>query len=117
MNKIVCVSSKKLSTSPIIKNLFENTNLICVTGQMASGKNFVCTELEKQGWFSVDADKLVHQAIDESTEEIIKTFLPYSQKAQLNIVTNDNKIDRKALGKLLFENPQLLKKQEEIRRG
>ena len=114
MNKIVCVSSKKLSTSPIIKNLFESTNLICVTGQMASGKNFVCTELEKQGWFSVDADKLVHQAIDESTEEIIKTFLPYSQKAQLNIVTNDNKIDRKALGKLLFENPQLLKKQEEI---
>lgn len=112
-NKI-CVKSKKLSTSPIIKDLFDQTNTICVTGQMASGKNFVCSELEKMGWTSVDADCLVHKAIDNSTEEIVKTFLPYTTQAKLQILNNDNKIDRKALGKLLFENPQLLKKQEEL---
>ena len=54
------------------------------------------------------------KAIDNSTEEIVQTFLPYTTQAKLQILNNDNKIDRKALGKLLFENPQLLKKQEEL---
>ena len=114
MKKRICVKTKKLSTSPIIKDLFDKTNIICVTGQMASGKNFVCSELEKMDWTSVDADCLVHKAIDNSTEEIVQTFLPYTTQAKLQILTNDNKIDRKALGKLLFENPHLLKKQEEL---
>ena len=114
MKNKICVKLKKLSTSPIIKDLFDKTNTICVTGKMASGKNFVCSELEKIGWTSVDADCLVHKAIDNSTEEIVKTFLPYTTQAKLQILNNDNKIDRKALGKLLFENPQLLKKQEEL---
>ena len=117
MKNKICVKLKKLSTSPIIKDLFDKTNTICVTGQMASGKNFVCSELEKMGWTSVDADCLVHKAIDNSTEEIVQAFLPYTTQAKLQILNNDNKIDRKALGKLLFENPQLLKKQEELNKG
>ena len=90
MKKRICVKTKKLSTSPIIKDLFDKTNTICVTGQMASGKNFVCSELEKMGWTSVDADCLVHKAIDNSTEEIVQTFLPYTTQAKLQILNNDN---------------------------
>ena len=56
MKNKICVKQKKLSTYPIIKELFDKTNTICVTGKMASGKNFVCSELEKMGWTSVDAD-------------------------------------------------------------
>ncbi len=114
MKKQIYIKSKKISISPIIKDLFDNINTICVTGQMASGKNFVCSQLEKMGWISVDADCLVHKAIDNSTEEIVQTFRPYTKTAKLQILTKDNKIDRKALGKLLFENPNLLKKQEEL---
>ena len=92
----------------------QDFSLICVTGKMASGKNFVTSKLEQDGWQSVDADKLVHIAINDSTEEIVKTFFPYAKKENLQIVTSENKIDRRELGKLLFSNPALLKKQEEI---
>ncbi|MBR5646896.1 MAG: dephospho-CoA kinase [Treponema sp.] len=89
--------------------------IIAVTGPMASGKNFVCSIFENDGWKSIDADILVHQAIDELSQTIYETFSKDAQKHGINILTDDktkNQIDRKALGKLLFSDPSLLKKQE-----
>lgn len=94
--------------------LIKDFNLICVTGKMASGKNFICSKFEKDGWFCVDADLLVHEAIDEAAPIINETFGKIAQKKNICILTNDGKIDRRELGKILFSSPELLKKQEDI---
>lgn len=89
--------------------------IICVTGEIASGKNTVCNVLcEKGGVQAVDADECVHRAIEESKEKILKTFEPFAKKARIELLGKDGKVDRKALARLLFSHPQLLRKQEEI---
>lgn len=81
---------------------------------MASGKNYVCSILEKLSWSCVDADLLVHQAINQSTEKIIAEFSDEATRNNITITNTDSTINRKALGQLLFKNPDLLKKQENI---
>ena len=94
--------------------LIKDFNSVCVTGKMDSGKNFICSKFEKDGWFCVDADLLVHEAIDEAAPIINETFGKIAQKKNIRILTNDGKIDRRELGKILFSSPELLKKQEDI---
>lgn len=95
-------------------NLLDSKKLICICGKMASGKNYVCSILEKLGWSCVDADLLVHQAINQSTEKIIAEFSDEATRNNITITNTDGTINRKALGQLLFKNPALLKKQEDI---
>ena len=95
-------------------NLLDGKKLICICGKMASGKNYVCSILEKLGWSCVDADLLVHQAINQSTEKIIAEFSDEAARNNITITNTDGTINRKALGQLLFKNPDLLKKQEDI---
>lgn len=89
-------------------------SVICVTGQMAAGKNYICSQMEKEGWSSIDADILVHQAIKIAKDQIIEAFLPTAESAGLKIISEDGQINRRQLGQLLFANPDLLKKQESI---
>ncbi len=89
-------------------------SIICVTGQMAAGKNFICSQLEKQGWSSIDADILVHHAIDIARDRIITKFEPYAKEKKIKIAKEDGSVDRRALGELLFSMPSLLKVQESI---
>ena len=118
------------------KKLLPESGTICVCGKMASGKNYVCKLLEasstdtrtdtgtdtgtasdtscSSGWFSIDADLLVHKAINNCTEQIKEAFSKEAAKNALIIVNNDGTINRRELGKLLFKNPELLKKQENI---
>ena len=95
-------------------NLLNGKKLICICGKMASGKNYVCSLLEKLGWSCVDADLLVHEAINQSTEKIIAEFSDEATRNNITITNTDGTINRKALGQLLFKNPDLLKKQENI---
>ncbi len=88
--------------------------VIAVVGPMASGKNYICSQLEQQGYTSIDADILVHDAIDIAKERILDTFTPYAQKKNIKIARHDGSIDRKALGQLLFSIPELLTVQESI---
>lgn len=92
----------------------QRPQVIVVTGQMAAGKNYICSLLEKEGWKSVDADLLVHQAIKDATKEIYETFRIDAEKAGINLLNEDSSINRRALGQLVFANPELLKKQESI---
>ncbi|MBR4179494.1 MAG: dephospho-CoA kinase, partial [Treponema sp.] len=88
--------------------------VVAVVGPMASGKNYICSQMEKDGWFSIDADILVHDAINIAQERILDTFTPYAQKKNIKIARHDGTIDRQALGKLLFSIPELLTIQESI---
>ena len=88
--------------------------VIAVTGPMASGKNYICSQMEKQGWVSIDADILVHQAIELVKDKILQKFIPFAQKENIKLTKEDGSIDRKALGRLLFSFPELLAIQESI---
>lgn len=107
-------SSSTTSGTVTFTNLLASKKLICICGKMASGKNYVCSLLEKLGWSCVDADLLVHKAINQSTEKILTEFSDEAAKNNITITNTDGTINRKALGQLLFKNPVLLKKQEDI---
>lgn len=89
--------------------------IYCVTGKMAAGKNYICEQFKKQGWTSLDADILVHDAIDMAKDKILSTFEPYAKEKNIKLKKDsDGSIDRRALGELLFSMPNLLKIQESI---
>ena len=100
-----------------MNNVFESVakqSIIAVTGPMAAGKNYICSQLEQQGWSCVDADILVHDAIELVKDKVLKTFIPYAEQQNIKLTNPDGSIDRKALGKLLFTFPELLNIQESI---
>lgn len=88
--------------------------VIAVTGPMAAGKNYICKKLENEGWSAIDADLLVHEAIELAKDRILETFGPLAKEENLQIQNKDGSINRKALGSLLFSNPELLRTQESI---
>ena len=88
--------------------------VIAVTGPMAAGKNFICSQMQKEGWTAVDADLLVHDAIEIVKERILDTFIPYAEQQNIKLTRTDGSIDRRALGELLFSFPELLKVQESM---
>ena len=88
--------------------------VIAVTGPMAAGKNYYCSQLEKEGWSCVDVDILVHDAIELVKDKILEKFIPFAEQQHIKLTNPDGTIDRKALGKLLFAYPELLNIQESI---
>lgn len=89
---------------------------LCVSGQMASGKNFVCKKLMEQNsnLVSIDLDETVHEAISLSTPKILETFDYEAKQAGIELKNADGTLNRKALGRLIFPHPELLAKQESI---
>ncbi len=77
--------------------------MIVLTGSIATGKSSVCRQLEVNGYAIIDADKIAKELIDAKVIE--KLF-------GLNFIKNE-KVDRKALGDLVFSNP---KKREKLNR-
>ena len=88
--------------------------VIAVTGPMAAGKNYICSQLEKEGWSCVDADILVHEAIELVKDKILAKFIPFAEQQHIKLTHPDGTINRKALGELLFSFPELLNIQESI---
>jgi len=89
-------------------------SIIAVTGQMAAGKNYVCSQLEKEGWISLDCDVLVHKAILEAAPMIISTFESYAKDRNLQLQNEDGTVNRRVLGQIVFSDPRLLTMQENI---
>lgn len=81
---------------------------------MAAGKNYICSQYESNGWLSIDADKLVHQAIKQNENVIFAAFSDDAEKTGINLKNADGSLNRRNLGALIFNSPELLKKQEQI---
>ena len=96
------------------KNSQKNRLILAVTGSMAAGKNYVSNLLEKKGFLAIDADKCVHQAIEEAKDQILEAFLPIAKEKNIQIQNSDGTINRKNLGSILFSDEKLLQKQESI---
>lgn len=77
-----------------------------MTGGIATGKSTVSKMLQKLGAIIIDADLVARQIVEpgkKAWQEIIETF----SKEYLN---QDQTLDRKKLGDLVFNNPQALEK-------
>ena len=88
--------------------------VLCVTGPMAAGKNAVSSLLEEKGFLSVDADICVHDIVDKQKDKIMARFGDIAAERGICICKPDGKIDRRALGSIVFSDPELLKAQEAI---
>ena len=72
--------------------------IIGITGSIACGKSTVSGYLKSEGYVVIDADKIGHEALDSDyvKEKLILTFG--------NDILENNKINRRKLGELVFGN-------------
>lgn len=69
---------------------------IALTGSIATGKSTVVSCFSKLGFDIIDADQIAHTILNEEYEAILKLFGKE--------VTKEGKVDRKALGKIVFSD-------------
>ena len=84
--------------------------LIGLTGGIASGKSLVAEELKKLGAYLIDADEIAREVVKiglPAYKDIVKEFGE-------GILNPDKTINRKALGKVVFSNPEIRKRLEQI---
>ncbi|MBK9125579.1 MAG: dephospho-CoA kinase [Chloroflexi bacterium] len=89
---------------------FPNKYLIGLTGNIAVGKSTVRQMLQHLGGYPIDADSLVHQAMQPGApayKPIVDTFGAF-------ILNPDKSINRGALGAIAFSNPLALQRLEQI---
>lgn len=87
-----------------------NKYVIGLTGNIAVGKSVVRQMLQHLGAYTIDADGLSHQAMQPGApayKPVVETFGQF-------ILDQDRRIDRAALGRIVFANPQALAKLEAI---
>lgn len=81
---------------------------IAITGSIGSGKSSMGSFLRKQGELVFDTDKMVHDLYKYNTEvyeSVVKHF-------GISVLNEDKSINRKALGKLVFNDSDEIKKLE-----
>ena len=84
--------------------------ILCLTGGLASGKSTAAKHLASKGAYVIDADVLGHRAYDPGTEAHAAVIAEFGEA-----VRGDNdQIDRRALGDLVFDKPDELKKLTDI---
>lgn len=76
--------------------------IIGIVGLYASGKSTVAEVFVNNGFYEVDVDKYGYEALDKNKEEIIQTFG--------NKILTDRTIDRKEIGKIVFNSKKELTK-------
>jgi dephospho-CoA kinase len=84
--------------------------VIGLTGGVGSGKSTVSRFLAELGAVIIDADKVGHEALKPDTEiwrDVVSAF-------GSQILTPDGEIDRKKLGDIVFGNPELLSRLNQI---
>ena len=89
--------------------------IIGVTGGIASGKSTVCSILESMGFIHIDADEVAHDVLEipEVIGDVTAVF-----GNEILIASDDRRsplrIDRKALGKIVFNDPAGMETLERI---
>ena len=81
-------------------------NAIVLTGGIATGKSTVANLFMLHGFLTIDADKIAHKILDKNTASISSLFGD-------NYI-EDDKVKRKELGNLIFNNEKEKKRLEEF---
>ena len=91
-------------------NRLSETYLIGLTGNICTGKTIVCGILSELGADIIDADVVTHEVLREDDQAILEIGNVFGK----DIVDKNGNIDRKQLGKIVFNDSVLLKKLEEL---
>lgn len=89
---------------------YPNKYVIGLTGNIAVGKSVVRQMLQHLGAYTIDADSMGHQAMSPGAP----AYKPVVETFGKMIVGSDGRINRTALGNIVFSNPEALKKLESI---
>ncbi|MDR2481719.1 MAG: dephospho-CoA kinase [Spirochaetaceae bacterium] len=81
--------------------------LLGLTGLYCAGKNYIASRLEKQGFTILDVDKLGWTALNEAKFDLTARW-------GSGILGSDGVVDRKMLGKIVFNKPEELAALENI---
>ena len=84
--------------------------VICLTGGLASGKSTAAAHLRELGAYVIDADLLGHRAYEPGSPAHARIAEAFGA----DVVAEDGRIDRKALGKKVFGQATELKKLTDI---
>lgn len=87
-----------------------NKIIIGLTGNIATGKSAIMREAARRGALTIDADQVVHQILDQ--EEAIQDKITAAFGDA--VVLPNGRINRAALGSVVFKDPQALQKLETI---
>jgi len=89
---------------------YHNKYLLGLTGNIACGKSTVLRQLRQLGAFVIDADQFIHSILRKEGP----AYRPVVSEFGPGILREDGEIDRRALGAIVFSEPDKLKKLEEI---
>jgi dephospho-CoA kinase len=84
--------------------------VVGLTGNIATGKSTVLAYLRGKGAHVIDADKLAHRALlpgGPAHDAVVAAF-------GVAVLREDGTIDRPALGRIVFADPQALQRLEQI---
>lgn len=84
--------------------------IIGLTGGIASGKSTVAHVLEELGIPVIDADHLARRAVERGTSALSAITSEFGSK----VIKDDGTLDRPALAKIVFSDPEKLKRLEAI---
>ena len=84
--------------------------IICLTGGLASGKSTAVKHLAKKGAHVIDADVLGHLAYEPGNKAHAAIIAEFGE----DVCGDDDHIDRRVLGGLVFGKPVKLKKLTDI---
>jgi dephospho-CoA kinase len=90
--------------------MMKKTSSIGLTGGIACGKSTLAEGLRARGWHVIDTDAIAHRVLlpdGETWKIVVDAFGP-------SILQPDKSIDRKVLGRLVFADPLLRVKLNEI---
>ena len=74
--------------------------IIAITGVIGSGKTAIASELEKQGFIVLSADKLAREIVVPGSQGLSDIVQYFGDE----ILTKEGILDRKKLGKIVFAN-------------
>lgn len=84
--------------------------LVGVTGSIACGKSEFCNILRDLGYLVIDCDEISHNVIKNGRVAYYEVLYEFGE----NILNNDKEINRKKLGKIVFNDYDKKKKLENI---
>ncbi|MBP6802534.1 MAG: dephospho-CoA kinase [Chloroflexi bacterium] len=84
--------------------------IIGLTGNIASGKSAVMRLAAEQGALTIDADKIVHELMDYDAEVQAAVAVAFGPEVR----REDGRINRRALGQIVFADPTALKDLEQM---
>ena len=90
--------------------LYHSERPIGLTGGIACGKSTLAEGLRARGWHVIDTDRIAREVIapgGPAWKNVVDAFGPF-------ILQPDKSIDRKVLGRLVFADPSLRAKLNEI---